>query len=81
MASENNFQLLNEQGWRQGFSNMLRKESGEWWHTSRWWKQSLIWLLFVNGILAIVIWVVPILDPEEIEGMRESLGVFTQVLS
>jgi len=55
MASTNNLQLLDERGWRQGFANLFYKENGEWRYTGRWWMQSLLWLLIVNGILAIVL--------------------------
>jgi len=81
MASDNNLQLLDERGWRQGFANLFRKENGEWWHTSRWWAQSLLWLLIVNGILAIGVWVVPIVQPEEAGDAVENLGIFMQLMT
>lgn len=81
MASANNLQLLDERGWRQGFTNLFRKENGEWWHTRRWWVQSLLWLLIVNGILAIGLWVVPVVDPAEAMDARENLGVFVQLIA
>jgi ABC-2 type transport system permease protein len=37
-----------------GFGNMLRKELGQWWGTSMWWIQTLIWVGFLNGITTIV---------------------------
>ncbi len=37
-----------------GFGNMLRKELGQWWGTRRWWVQTLIWVLILNGISTIV---------------------------
>ncbi len=80
MASANNLQLLDERGWRQGFANLFHKENGEWWHTRRWWMQSLFWLLIVNGILAIGLWVVPVVDPEEAGDVVENLGIFTQLM-
>jgi ABC-type transport system involved in multi-copper enzyme maturation permease subunit len=42
-------------GWLSGFRNMLRKENGSWIGTRRWLVQSVIWLLFVNGIVAMVL--------------------------
>jgi len=80
MASDNNLQSLDERGWRQGFANLFRKESGEWWHTRRWWMQSLLWLLIVNGILAVGVWVIPIVDPEEAGDVAENLGIFVQLM-
>ena len=80
MASADNMQLINERGWRQGFTNLFRKENGEWWHTRRWWTQSLLWLLIVNGILAVGVWVVPLVEPEEAGGLVENLGIFLQLM-
>ncbi len=39
-------------GWRMGLSNMLSKENFAWWRTRRWWIQCLIWLFFLNGLMA-----------------------------
>jgi len=81
MASASNLQLLAERGWRRGFANLFRKENGEWWHTRRWWIQSLLWLLILNGILAVGLWVVPVMDPAEAGDLAENLGIFTQLLA
>jgi ABC-2 type transport system permease protein len=81
MASANNLQLLDERGWRQGFTNLFHKENGEWWHTRRWWTQSLIWLVIVNGILAIALWFIPVVDPEEAGDVIENVGIFIQIMS
>lgn len=80
MANPNNLQHLDEQGWRQGFANLLRKENGEWWRTRRWWTQSLLWLLIVNGILAMGLWLIPVVDPEEAGDVIENLGIFIQLM-
>jgi ABC-2 type transport system permease protein len=81
MASASVLQPVRERGWRQGFANLLRKENSEWWHTRRWWTQSLLWLLIVNGILAVGIWVVPIFEPAEAGDMMENLGIFIQLMA
>jgi ABC-2 type transport system permease protein len=81
MASANVLQPVKESGWRRGFANLLRKENGEWWHTSRWWTQSLLWLLIVNGILALALWALPIASPEEEFDTIDNLGIFFQVMS
>ena len=80
MASANNLQLLDERGWRQGFANLFHKENGEWWHTRRWCMQSLFWLLIVNGILAIGLWVVPVVEPAEVMDAVEKLDVFMRLM-
>ena len=81
MASTSVLQPVRERGWRQGFANLLRKENGEWWHTRRWWVQSLLWLLIINGILAVGIWVVPIFEPAEAGDTMENLGIFIQLMA
>jgi len=81
MASTTVLQPVKERGWRRGFANLLRKENGEWWHTSRWWVQSLIWLLIVNGVLAIGLWVVPNIDPAEAGDPMENLLFFIQPMT
>lgn len=49
MSANTSFQIINEQGWRMGFANILRHEHGTWWHTRRWWINTIIWLVLVNG--------------------------------
>lgn len=39
-------------GWSMGFANMLGKENTSWWRTRRWWMQCLVWLFFLNGLMA-----------------------------
>jgi len=81
MVSAGVLQPVQESGWRRGFANLLRKENGEWWHTRRWWTQSLIWLLIVNGILALGVWVLPTVAPEEEIDTIDNLGIFVQVMA
>jgi ABC-2 type transport system permease protein len=81
MASASALQPVKESGWRRGFANLLRKENGEWWRTRRWWTQSLIWLLIINGILALALWVLPTVAPEEAGDAIDNLGIFFQVMS
>ena len=81
MASARNLELLDERGWRRGFANLLGKESGEWWRTRRWWVQALLWLLIVNGVLAIVLWVVPAVDPTEVIDAVEHMTTFMRLMA
>lgn len=46
-----------------GFVNQARREAGTWWSTKRWWVQALIWTGIINGLLAVMLWVVPRLEP------------------
>ncbi len=80
MASVSVLQPVKENGWRRGFANLLRKENGEWWRTSRWWTQSLVWLLIVNGFTALGVWVAPAVDPAEVRDTMINLGIFIEVM-
>jgi ABC-2 type transport system permease protein len=51
-------------GWLAGFGNMLSKELGEWFHTRRWLWQLLIWLIIINGLIAFMLWVAPMIAGE-----------------
>ena len=62
MSSNNALQLVNEHGWRNGFANMLRKENDRWWGRGRQWlSHGLVWLLLINGLFALNLWVVPVI--------------------
>ncbi len=50
-------------GWMAGFGNMLAKELGEWFSTRRWLGQILIWVGILNGLVALVLFVIPALEP------------------
>lgn len=51
MSANSTFQMVNEQGWRRGFANLLRHENATWWRSRRWWINILIWLVLINGTL------------------------------
>jgi len=46
-------------GWLTGFGNMLGKELGEWFRTRRWLWQLLIWLIIIDGFVALLLFVLP----------------------
>lgn len=54
--SSDTLHLMNEPEWRSGFTNLLNKEFALWWKTRTWWIQSLIWLLILNGLVALILW-------------------------
>jgi len=54
MASNALLKSVPDRGWLNGFGNMFRKETHAWWGTWRWSIQVAIWLVIVNGMLAIV---------------------------
>lgn len=80
MASANKLQLLDEQGWRHGFANLFRYENRNWWQARRWWIQSLTWLIIINGILAIGLWVIPVVVPQEAGDLVVNLDIFLQLM-
>jgi ABC-2 type transport system permease protein len=41
-------------GWTVGFSNLLKKEFGQWWTTKLWWIQIVIWLILLNGVTTVI---------------------------
>jgi ABC-2 type transport system permease protein len=55
VATEQRLRSVEATGIFSGFRNMLRKENGSWMGTNHWLVQSIIWLLFVNGIVALVL--------------------------
>lgn len=71
--------LMNEPEWRSGFTNMLNKEYALWWKTRTWWIQSLIWLLILNGLVALILWG-PLLSaespPSSVLGYSEGLPFY-----
>lgn len=50
-AKNSQFELVNEQGWRRGWNNLLNGELAGWFKSKRWVKQIIIWLLIVNLML------------------------------
>jgi len=59
MSSYSTLQQVNERGWRSGFANLLRNENFEWWGSRRWLTQAGLWLLILNGLVALVMFVTP----------------------
>jgi len=50
------FQSIKEKGWRRGLGNLLRGEYSAWFKSSRWWKQLIVWLAIINGMMVIMIY-------------------------
>ena len=86
MSDNNSLVAREEHGWRQGFNNLLGKENRAWWRTRKWLVNSLVWLAIVNGLLFIMLWVVPATEPGEAPPREAAIemfvvlsGVFTTV--
>ena len=56
MASTTALRLVDERGWRSGLVNLLRREAYTWWGTRFGLLQVLIWVVILNGILALVLY-------------------------
>jgi ABC-2 type transport system permease protein len=77
MSHSETIQLVNESGGFRGFANLLRKENSLWWGTRKWWSQILIWLLISNGLIALIVWVIPAFDSTmSIPPASETMKVF-----
>jgi len=48
-----------------GYIPLLQKELRTWWGGRRWIYQALLWQLVINGLLLMVVFVIPALSPEE----------------
>lgn len=65
-------------GWLGGFGNMLGKELGDWFSTRRWIVQTLVWLLIINGLMAFIMFIVPLIDPSEHMDLMQGLQLYFQ---
>lgn len=68
MIKSSELQRIPLRGWRSGFTNLLRKENHAWWGTRRWWIQPLLWTVVIDGLLALVLFALPIaveMDPAQ----------------
>ncbi len=54
-----------ERGAMQGFGPLLRKELRTWWGGRRWIIQALLWQLVINGLLVMVLFVLPQVVPDD----------------
>jgi len=71
MENTNGLRMVNERVWWVGFANLFHANNAKWWRTKKWITQTVFWLLFVNGMLASMIWSIP---AEIIPGAFASLG-------
>jgi ABC-2 type transport system permease protein len=67
MAANSVFEPVGSKGKLLGFENMLRKENRLWWGTRRWWMQALLWLVILNGFIFLILFLLPVMAPGEID--------------
>src|SRR5512138_2811126 len=51
----NTLQPVHEMGWQRGLRNLLRGEYSAWFKSSRWWKQLLMWVAIINGMMGLMV--------------------------
>ena len=56
MTSDQRLTATDGSGFLSGFWNMLVKENGRWIKTRRWLVQSVIWLLLLNGLVTMMLY-------------------------
>lgn len=70
----------NNGGMLGGFSNLFANDLREWFGTSRWIVQSIVWLLIINGLMAFILFGVPAIAPSEavtsIENIEMGLSLY-----
>lgn len=76
MATIEGLKPVNPSQRLQGLGNMIRKENYSWWRTRKWWINILVWTVIINGFIALILWMVPATEPEEIVPLPEALQLF-----
>lgn len=83
MKAESSLNINQSRGWKMGLNNLLSRENGKWWRTSRWWVQSLVWGLITNGILLLLLFLLPFIqanfegvDPADLEEIPDGITAF-----
>jgi len=56
VASDQRLTATDGSGFLSGFWNMLGKENGRWIKTRRWLVQSVVWLLLLNGLVTMILY-------------------------
>lgn len=64
--------LLEEPHWRSGLRTLLHAELRGWFATRRWALHAVLWTSLLNGLLALLLWVVPELEAAAVQGTRIS---------
>jgi ABC-2 type transport system permease protein len=81
MAASEALYPVKDHSWRQGLGTLIRKENSAWWGTRKWWVQSIVWLVIINGLFALILWAVPSENPEEVPSSSEVKEMFIIIFS
>ena len=83
MKTKTGLQVTQVKGWRLGLKNLLSRENSKWWRTSRWWVQSLLWMVITNGVLLLLLFLLPFIsatfegvNPEDLEDIPDGITAF-----
>ncbi len=83
MKAETILQKTKTRGWKMGLKNLLSRENSKWWGTSRWWIQTLVWGVITNGILLLLLFLLPFVqatfegvDPADLEEIPDGITAF-----
>ena len=81
MATNEVLYPVKSHSWRQGLGTLIRKENNAWWGTRKWWVQSLVWLVIINGLFALILWAAASENPEEVPSSAELKEIFIIIFS
>lgn len=59
MIAELNLQKREGNSWRRGLMPLLRRENRQWWRGSRWLIQMIVWVLVLDGLLLMALYILP----------------------
>jgi ABC-2 type transport system permease protein len=66
MAKNHELQIVHNLVLLEGFSNLVTNESRRWWKTRRWLLQIVIWLVIVNGLMALIVASTPTMKADDV---------------
>lgn len=72
-------QPVGDRGLFQGFGPLWRKENRTWWGGRRWLIQAILWQVVINGLLVMVLFVVPNLTPDEVAAEANPIQGFFSI--
>jgi ABC-2 type transport system permease protein len=70
------FDMVTERGWRRGLGNLWQGEFSSWFRSSRWLKHLLLWVVLVNGFMAIMAYATSQAPSEEGPPLFLMYGIF-----
>jgi hypothetical protein len=62
MAGNSDLIEVRDRGWLNGFGPLWRKENHTWWGSRSWLVKILIWIIVVDGLLAMITFAAPLME-------------------